>query len=120
MEPLLPPPCKTGGRPSKPHRPFVEAMNWMLRTGALWRDLPADYGSWKSVYTRLSRGSKSGVLQRLFEELAKERDDELVSVQVANVSTTRTSACSRPWRGGRLGMDAGHLGRDMPMSFAST
>ena len=45
---------KTGGRNAKPHRPFVEAMVWVLRTGAPWRDLPPPYGSWKSVYEVLA------------------------------------------------------------------
>lgn len=76
IEPLLPPQHKTGGRPAKPHRPLVEAMIWLLRTGAPWRDLPTAYGPWQSVYTRFSRWSKSGVLQRLFEGLAQEHDDE--------------------------------------------
>ena len=55
---------------------MVEAMLWGLRTGAPWRDLPGAYGPWESVYTRLSRWSASGVLARLFEALARERDDE--------------------------------------------
>jgi len=76
IEPFLPPQHETGGRPAKPHRPVVEAMIWVLRTGAPWRDLPPAYGPWKSVHTRFSRWSKSGVLQRLLEGLAKECDDE--------------------------------------------
>ena len=76
IAPLLPPERRTGGRPAKPHRPFVEAMIWVLRTGAPWRDLPPSYGPWQSVYTRFSRGSKSGVLLRLLVGLAKESDDE--------------------------------------------
>jgi transposase len=55
---------------------MVEAMLWILRTGAPWRDLPSAYGPWMSVYTRLSRGSQSGVLARRFEALARERDAE--------------------------------------------
>ena len=76
IEPELPGPTKKGGRPPKPHRPMVEAMVWILRTGAPWRDLPSAYGPWESVYTRFSRWSQSGVLARLFEALARERDDE--------------------------------------------
>jgi transposase len=55
---------------------MVEAMIWILRTGAPWRDLPAAYGSWKTVYTRFSRWSAKNVLKTVFEELAKERDGE--------------------------------------------
>src|SRR5258708_32842376 len=76
LQPLLPSASKKGGRPAKPHRPMVEAMIWILRTGAPWRDLPSAYGPWESVYTRFSRWSESGVLARLFEALARERDGE--------------------------------------------
>jgi transposase len=76
VEPLLPARSNKGGRPPKPHRPMVEAMLWILRTGAPWRDLPSAYGPWESVYTRFSRWSKAGVLQRLFEALACELDSE--------------------------------------------
>jgi transposase len=30
---------------------MLEAMLWILRTGAPWRDLPPEYGSWQTVYT---------------------------------------------------------------------
>ena len=55
---------------------MVEGMVWILRTGAPWRDLPSAYGPWESVYTRFSRWSASGVLARLFDALARERDGE--------------------------------------------
>jgi transposase len=55
---------------------MVEAMIWVLRTGAPRRDLPRSYGPWQSVYTRFSRWSASGVFSGLFEALARERDGE--------------------------------------------
>jgi transposase len=76
IEPLLPRATKTGGRDAKPHRSMVEAMIWVLRTGAPWRDLPRAYGPWQSVYTRWSRWSATGVMARLLEALARERDGE--------------------------------------------
>jgi len=75
LEPLLP---KRGGRgrPAHSHRKMVEAMVWILRTGAPWRDLPLAYGPWKSVYTRFSRWSEQGILDRVLKELATEQDGE--------------------------------------------
>lgn len=55
---------------------MLEAMLWILRTGAPWRDLPAEYGCWQTVYTRFSRWSQKDVLKRVFDKLAQERDCE--------------------------------------------
>jgi len=55
---------------------MLEAMIWILRTGAPWRDLPPEYGSWNSVYTRFSRWSQKGVLKRVFDKLAEDHDNE--------------------------------------------
>lgn len=74
IEPLLPSPSKKGGRPPKSHKLVIEAVVWILRTGAPWRDMPSAYGPWKTVYTRFWRWSDSGVLARLFEALAREHD----------------------------------------------
>lgn len=76
LEPLLPGPSKKGGRPPKSHKVVIEALVWILRTGAPWRDMPSAYGPWKTIYTRFSRWSDSGVLARLFEALAREHDAE--------------------------------------------
>src|SRR5262249_47386839 len=76
IEPLLPRKTTRRGRPPGSHRRMVEAMLWILRTGAPWRDLPSAYGSWSTVYARFSRWSQSGALACLFEALARERDGE--------------------------------------------
>ena len=47
LKELLP---KPKGRYGKKDRLFLEAVFWMLRTGAAWRDSPLDYGNSKSVY----------------------------------------------------------------------
>ena len=53
LEPLLPLQRPATGRPNNDHRQIVEAMVWLVRTGSPWRDLPAHYGSWKTVASRL-------------------------------------------------------------------
>jgi transposase len=60
-------------RPAKPNRPMVNGILWILRSGAPWRDLPGQYGPWKSVYTRFRRWTRQGVWGRVFGELAQGR-----------------------------------------------
>lgn len=43
------------------NRMFVEAVLWIARTGAPWRDLPSVFGKWNSVYVRCNRWSEGGV-----------------------------------------------------------
>ena len=57
LEPLLPPRPVTG-RPPKDHRPVLNALLWLARTGAPWRDLPERFGPWRSVATRFCRWIK--------------------------------------------------------------
>ena len=50
LEPLLPPP-QPGGRPVKyPRREIVNAILYILRTGAAWRLLPHDLPPYRIVF----------------------------------------------------------------------
>ena len=40
---------------------FINAVFWILRTGAPWRDLPPDYGSWSNIHRRLIRWHNKGL-----------------------------------------------------------
>ena len=70
LEILLPSNPK-GGRPGGDIRVFLEAVCWIVRTGAPWRDLPPDYGNWKSVYNRYSRWVKKGHLDKILDVFKK-------------------------------------------------
>lgn len=68
LQPLLPMPK---GRHGKDDRMFLEAVCWIVRTGAPWRDLPQEFGSWKTVYNRYNRWAKKGHLDKILEFLKK-------------------------------------------------
>lgn len=53
------------GMTGRDNRWFVEAVLWIARTGAPWRDLPEEFGSRNSVWRRFSRWSKKGVWESL-------------------------------------------------------
>ena len=71
------PPEYTGmrGRPSKNNRMMLNAMVWLMRSGASWKDLPVRFGPWKSVHSRYRRWQDSGVFQQVFEELGYDEED---------------------------------------------
>jgi putative transposase len=64
------------GEPGKDDRNFIEAVLWWRRTGAPWRDWPADFGPWNTVFNRFDRGSKNGKWGRMFQVLQTDVDDE--------------------------------------------
>ena len=74
IKPMLPPERGREGRPSHDNRRMVNAILWVLKTGAPWRDLPEHYGCWQTAYSRFSRWSKRGVWASLLAELAKDED----------------------------------------------
>ena len=51
---------RRAGRRGNDDRHFVEAVLWWRRTGVPWRDLPSEYGPWKTVFNRFDRWSKRG------------------------------------------------------------
>lgn len=69
IENLLP------GRPGEPgwlavdNRLFVNAVLWIARTGAPWRDLPERLGNWNSTWRRFDRWARKGTWKRIFEAL---------------------------------------------------
>jgi transposase len=68
LQPLLP---KPKGRHGGNDRMFLEAVCWIIRTGAPWRDLPQEFGPWKTVYNRYNRWAKKGHLDEILDVFKK-------------------------------------------------
>ena len=74
LAPLLPPERPKTGRPNKDHRTVINGILFRLRTGVPWRDLPARYGPWQTVYSRFRRWQRAGIWDRILTALQAEAD----------------------------------------------
>ena len=63
---LLPGKDGDPGRSARDNREFLEAVLWIARTGAPWRDLPDEFGLWNSVFQRFRRWARKGVFRARF------------------------------------------------------
>ena len=74
IEPLIASHYKRPGRPEKiSHYQFFCAVLYVLRTGIAWRDLPTEFGSWHTIYTRFKRWSENGLFWGLVYSLQQRK-----------------------------------------------
>src|SRR5688500_1845598 len=59
-------------------RLFMDAGLWVAKSGAHWRDLPARFGKWNTIYQRFRRWSRDGVWQRVFERCVDRELNQLL------------------------------------------
>ena len=77
---LLPGKRGDPGRTAADNRLFVEAVLWIARAGAPWRDLPDDFGLWNTVFRRFRRWSQNGIFENIFNALSGDPDFEYAIV----------------------------------------
>jgi len=85
LEPLLPGREGTWGGKARDNRLFINAIFWILRTGAPWRDLPPDYGDWKNTHRRFCRWRDKGIWEALLEQLVVEPDFEWLMIDASHI-----------------------------------
>jgi transposase len=71
----------------------LNAILYVAEHGCKWRGLPKRFGRWHTVYTRMSRWSKSGVLDRVFEKLQRV---QIIRLKIEAVSLDSTSVEVHP------------------------
>ena len=84
------------GRPQKCRRTVVNGIFWILRTGAPWRDLPAEFGPWQTVWRLFDQWNHDGVWDAVVELL---RADHIAAGEISNElwcvdgTTVRAARC---------------------------
>ncbi|MCR4555867.1 MAG: IS5 family transposase [Alphaproteobacteria bacterium] len=101
LEPMLPGRKGSWGGQAKDNRRFINAVFWILRTGAPWRDLPASYGGWKNTHRRFCRWRDQGIWEKLMGQLIGERELEWIMIDASYVKA-HAHACGA--RGGNQGI----------------
>jgi transposase len=71
----------------------VNAILYVAEHGCKWRGLPKRFGNWHTIYTRMNRWTKAGVLDRMFEELQRA---QVVRIRIEAVSLDSTSIKVHP------------------------
>ena len=92
LAPLLPGRRGAWGGGAKDNRLFVNAIFWILRTGAPWRDLPERYGSWQTVYSHFRKWIEDGTLDNIFRVLSLEAELTELSIDASIVKAHQHSA----------------------------
>jgi len=75
----------------------VQALNAILRVaeqGCKWRGVPKRFGNWHTIYARMNRWSKSGVLDRVMAQLEY---GQIVRIKIEAVALDRTAPMSCSW-----------------------
>ena len=61
--------ARRDGRPPVDRRMVLDGVLWILRTGAPWRDLPEDFGAWKTAWRMFDKWNGDGTLDAMLQRL---------------------------------------------------
>ena len=85
LAPHLPGRAGVWGGNAHDNRRFINAVFWILRTGAPWRDLPPDYGGWSNTHRRFIRWRDAGIWEKVLEHLVDAPDFEWLMIDASHI-----------------------------------
>lgn len=94
---VFPEPAATG-RPRRDTRTVLDGILWVLRTGSPWRDLPAEFGAWKTAWRMFDTWTADGTLAEILHRLqaafvaAGAIDNQLWCIDGTTVRAARCAA----------------------------
>ncbi|WP_240314197.1 IS5 family transposase [Acidiphilium sp. JA12-A1] len=99
FRPFLAEPGAAGGRPAADHRRVLDAIFWIARTGAPWRDLPTELGRWNSVHRQFRRWTVSGIWDVMLEALV-DSGGPADALQMIDSTIVRAHHCAAGFKKG--------------------
>src|SRR6516162_430070 len=81
------------GNVTLPNLQLLNALLYVAEHGCKWRGLPKRFGNWHTIYTRMNRWSKNGVLDRVFAQL---QHDQIVRIKIEAVALDSTAVKVHP------------------------
>jgi transposase len=78
---------------------FLDAIIYILENGCKWRALPEIFGPWHTIYVRINRWAKNGVLERIFKAL---QEEQIANNRIRVVSLDSSSVKVHPDAAGAL------------------
>ena len=82
--------------PRADDRHVVSGILYVIKHGLQWKDAPAEYGPYKTLYNRFVRLSRLGVFSRIFTELANQTPfDGSLMIDSTHLKARRTAASLR-------------------------
>ncbi len=72
---------------------LLNALLYVAEHGCKWRGLPKRFGNWHTIYTRMNRWSKNGVLDQVVDQLQRE---QIVRIRIEAVSLDSTTVKVHP------------------------
>lgn len=90
------------GRPATPARDVLNGVLWVLKTGARWKDLPAQYPPYQTCHRRFQQWARDGTMENALHALTRDLHERGgIDIREAFIDGTFSSAKKGVWALGR-------------------